>query len=69
MIDFTTIQQKPIPLSILELQEINDALITENQSLQKNISGRNIFLGILFISSIVIGIVIYQNQKDERNKN
>ena len=69
MIDFTTIQTHPIPLPIKELQVVNATLSRENSSLKKIITGRNIFIGVLLVSSVLIGVAIYQNQKDEINKN
>ncbi len=69
MIDFTTIQTHPIPLPILELQEVNANLSRENSSLKKIITGRNIFISVLLVSSVLVGVAIYQYQKDERNKN
>ena len=68
MVDCTTITANPIPLPIMELQEVNATLSRENSSLKKVITGRNIFIGILFISSILVGVALYQNQKEERNK-
>ena len=68
MVDFTTIQTHPIPLSIMELQKMNATLTSENSSLKKVITGQNIFISVLFISSVLVGVAVYKNQKDERNK-
>lgn len=68
MVDCTTITANPIPLPIMELQKMNATLSIENSSLKKVITGRNIFIGVLLVSSVLVGVALYQNQKDERNK-
>ena len=68
MIDFTTIQTHPIPLPIMELQEVNATLSKENSSLKKVITGRNIFIGVLLVSSVLVGVALYKKSNDESNK-
>jgi len=69
MIDFTTIQTHPIPLPILELQEVNANLSRENSSLKKIITGRNIFIGVLLVSSVLaLGVIFNKSKLNNNNK-
>ena len=56
MVDFTTIQANPIPLSILELQSTNSALQIENEVLINCLIAGGFALGLFVAHKIITSI-------------
>ena len=63
MIDFTTIQAFPIPLPIVELQQANIALHSENKLV------RNLLIGVVLGAALILGYNIYIKNKKENERN